>query len=438
MKSNVEKVTSLQRKLNVAVPVNDIQTSFEKVYKDIQQEVTIKGFRKGKAPMNTIKSLYQNRVKQDVVQDLIQKHYSIALSEHKLDPVSYPEFEFDDLAEDKEFNFSAVFDIRPEVTLKKYEGLTVEKEKLEFDEKKIDEVINNILNSRATFETVAEKRPAKKGDFAVIDFEGIVDGTPLANGSGTDHQLELGSKQFIEGFEEGVEGMTVGQEKNLNLNFPTPYHAKELEGKAVTFKVTLKEIKAKTLPELNDEFIKSTGSGVGSVEEFRKVVRNDLEGTEIKRVDDAFKNRLLKALVKENPVDVPASLLKEQKNMLIEDFKKRMGQQQMDEATLAEYITKWDSDFAKTAGEMIQSSFLIDAIGKKYDLICKSSDLDQKFSEYAVQTGIEEARIREFYSKQDSLSRLTYQITEENVIKKLMETVKIKEVSAQDLKNEEN
>lgn len=296
MKSNVEKVTTLQRKLNVAVPVTDIQTSFEKIYKDIQQEVTIKGFRKGKAPMTTIKSLYQTRVKQDVIQDLIQKHYSIALSEHKLDPVSYPEFEFDDLAEDKDFNFTAVFDIRPEVTVKKYENLTVEKEKLDFSEDKIDEVLNNIRNSRATFETVTETRAAKKGDFAMVDFEGIVDGKPLENGSGKDHQLELGSNSFIEGFEEGIVGMKAGEETTLNLKFPSPYHAKELEGKEVTFKVKLNSLKAKVLPELNDEFIKTTGSGVGSLEEFRKVVRNDLEGTEIKRIEDAFKNRLLKTL----------------------------------------------------------------------------------------------------------------------------------------------
>lgn len=438
MKSNVEKVTSLQRKLSVAVPVGDIQTSFEKVYRDIQQEVTIKGFRKGKAPLNTIKSLYQTRVKQDVIQDLIQKHYAMALLEHKLQPLSYPEFEFDDLAEDKEFTFSAIFDIRPEIKLKNYEGLTIEKEKLDFSEKKIDDVIDNVLTSRATFETVTEKRPAKLGDFSIIDFEGTVDGAPLDNGAGTNQQLELGSKQFITGFEEGIVGMQIGEEKTLNLSFPTPYHAKELEGKSVTFKVKLNELKVKVLPELNDEFIKTTGSGVASVEEFRKIVRADLEGTEVKRIDDAFKNRLLKALVKENPVDVPASLMKDQKKLLVEDFKKRMAQQQMDESTLTEYIAKWDKDFENTAAEMIQSSFLIDAIGQKHDLICKKEDLDRKFAEFATQTGIDEARIREFYSKEDTLSRLTYQITEENVIKKIMETVKIKEVSAKDLKNEEN
>lgn len=438
MKSNVEKVTSLQRKLSVAVPVTDIQTSFEKVYKDIQQEVTIKGFRKGKAPLNTIKSLYQTRVKQDVIQELIQKHYAQALLEHKLQPVSYPEFEFDDLMENKEFNFSAIFDIRPDIKLKNYENLTVEKEKLEFSEAKIDETIDNIRSSRATFMTVSENRAAQLGDFVIIDFAGSVDGAPMENGAGTNQQLELGSKQFIEGFEEGVVGMKVGEEKTLNLKFPTPYHAKELEGKSVVFKVKLNEIKEKVLPEINDEFIKTTGSGVGSVEEFRKIVRADLENTEIKRIEDAFKNRLLKVLVKENPVDVPASLMKDQKKLLIEDFKKRMAQQQMDESTLDEYIAKWDKDFEKTAGEMIQSSFLIDAIGQKYDLICKKADVDRKFTEYAAQTGIDEARIREFYSKEEALSRLTYQITEENVIKKIMETVKVKEVSPMDLKNEEN
>ena len=276
------------------------------------------------------------------------------------------------------------------------------------------------------------------GDFSIIDFNGTVDGAPLENGAGTNQQLELGSKQFIEGFEEGIVGMKVEDEKTLNLKFPTPYHAKELEGKSVTFKVKLNEIKAKVLPELTDDFIKTTGSGVASVEEFKKIVRADLEGTEVKRIDDAFKNRLLKALVKENPVDVPASLMKDQKNMLVEDFKKRMAQQQMDVGTLTEYIAKWDKDFENTASEMIQSSFLIDAIGQKHDLICKRDDLDRKFAEFAIQTGIEETRIREFYSKEDTLSRLTYQITEENVIKKIMETVKIKEVSAKDLKNEEN
>ncbi|MEN0059138.1 MAG: trigger factor, partial [Bdellovibrio sp.] len=407
------------------------------VFFSIQKYVTIKGFRKGKAPLTTIKSLYGDRVKQDVVQDLIQKHYSQALSEHKLEPISYPEFEFSDPSENKDFSFSAAFDIRPDVALKKYEGLEVEKEKFESDPKKVDQVLENIRSSRATFETVTESRAAKMGDIAVINFTGFMGGAPLENGSGENHHLELGAHQFIEGFEDGIVGMKVGESKTVSLKFPDPYHSAELAGKPVEFKVTLNEIKAKVLPELTEEFLQTLG-GPSDLESLKKSIEEDLQKTEQKRIDDAFKNRLLKVLVKENPVDVPPSLLKEQKASLVEDFQKRMGEQGMGPDDFASYVEKWDGDFAQTAAEMIQSSFLVDAIAKKHDLFCKKEDLDAKFVEYTQQTGIEESRIREFYGRSEQASRLTYMITEEKVITFLNKSVKIKEVPAGSLKEEAN
>lgn len=437
MKSNVEKVSNLSRKLSIEVPATTVQNAFQKIFNGIQRDVTIKGFRKGKAPLATIKSIYGDRVKQDVVQDLIQKHYAMALDEHKLEPISYPEFEFADPAENKDFAFSAAFDVRPEINLKKYEGLEVEKEKFEVDAKKVDDVLENIRSSRATFETVTEDRAAKKGDVAVVDFEGFMNGAPLENGSGTDHHLELGAAQFIEGFEDGVMGMKKGETKTLSLKFPDPYHSAELAGKQVEFKVTLKEIKAKVLPELTDEFIATLG-GPSDLASLKKTIAEDLEQTEQKRIEDAFKNRLLKQLVKENPVEVPPSLLKEQKNSLVEDFKKRMADQGMGPDDFASYVEKWDADFEKTASEMIQSSFLVDTIAKNHDLFAKKEDVDAKFAEYAQQTGIEEARIKEFYARPEQASRLSYQITEEKVIAFLNKTVKIKEVPAGSLKEENN
>lgn len=437
MKTNIEKVSSLHHKINVEVPATVVQTAFNRIFNDIQKEVTVKGFRKGKAPIATIKSMYSDRVKQDVAQELIQMHYIKALTEHKLEPISNPEFEFDIPNEAKDFSFSASFDVRPEVKLGKYEGLEVEKEKLVFDDKKVDEVLENIRASRATFEDVLEVRPAKMGDVAIVDFEGFVDGKPLENGAGTNHNLELGAKQFIEGFEDGIVGMKVGDSKTLNLKFPSPYHSAELAGKLVEFKVKLTGLKKKVLPELNDEFLATLG-GPTSLEELKKTIREDLEGSEQKRVEDAFKNRLLKKLVQANPVEVPPSLLKDQKNSLIADFQKRMNEQGMSPADFKDYIVKWDADFEKTAGEMIQSSFLIDAIAKKHDLFAKEEDLDAKYKEYAAQTHIEEARIREFYSRPEQTSRLSYMITEEKVINFLNKTVKVKEVSADQLKDEQN
>jgi len=437
VKAQVQTTEGLQRKLNVEIAQDVVKSAFEKVYQDIQRQVEIKGFRKGKAPLATIKTMYKDRVQGDVAQDLIQKHYPVALQDQKVDPISYPEFEFEDPSESKDFKFSAIFDVRPEVKVKKWEGLEVEKEKLVNDPTKVEQVINNIRNSRVNYVDVLETRPAQMGDVALIDFEGFVDGKALENGAGKDHNLELGSKQFIDGYEEGIVGMKVGDTKTIDLKFPTPYHAKELEGKPVSFKVTLKGLKKKDLPEFNDEMLKVVGINQ-TVEEFKKTIQQDTETQEKKRIEDAFKNRLLKKLVEANPVDVPASLLKDQKAALIEDFKKRMTEQGMQQAEFEDYVQKWDSDFAKTAGEMIQSSFLIDKLAQEHNLGCTQEDLDKRFAEFAQQTNIEIERIKEWYNKPEQLSRLTYMITEEKVIKMITDKAKVKEVDAKDLKEEAN
>jgi trigger factor len=437
VKAQIQVTEGLQRKLNVEIPSEKVKSAFEKVYNDIQKQVEIKGFRKGKAPISTIKSMYKDRVQGDVAQDLISSHYPIALKEQSIDPINYPEFEFEDPSENKDFKFSAVFDIRPEVKIKKWEGLEVDKEKFVLDQTKVTQVLDNVRNSKLTYEDVLETRAAQMGDISVIDFEGFVDGKALENGAGQDQNLELGSKQFIEGYEEGIVGMKVGETRTINLKFPTPYHSAELAGKPVDFKVTLKALKKKVLPELTDELLKTIGANQ-TVEEFKNTIVADVEQTEKKRIEDSFKNRLLKKLVEANPVDVPNSLMKDQKAALIEDFKKRMTDQGMQKAEFETYVQKWDADFAKTANEMIQSSFLIDKLATDNDLTCKKEDIEAKFDEYAKQTGIELARIKEWYSKPEQMSRLSYTITEEKVIKLLTEKSKVKEVDAKEIKEEQN
>lgn len=427
MKSSVENLSNLQRRLHVEIPAAVVENTFQKHFTNIQKNVELKGFRKGKAPIATIRSVYGDRVKMDVVQDLIQNHYAEALMSHKLEPIGNPEFEFQDPMEGFDFKFSAAFDVRPEVTLKKYEGLEVEKETVKFEDKRVDEVLENLRNSRATQVDVLEDRPAQNGDTAVIDFEGFVDGKALEGGQGTNHNLELGAKQFIEGFEEGVAGMKVGEQKTLNLKFPSPYHSQDLAGKPVEFKVTLKGLKKKTLPELNDEFIKSIG-GDQDLAALRETIKKDLMESDKKKVEDNFKNNLLKKLVAENTFDVPPRLLEEQKQALMEDFRNRMQSQGMTEEDYKDYVVKWDGDFANTAKEMIQTSFLIDAIARKHNLAATQEDVTKKLSDYAAQTGIELQRIEEFYSKPEQMSRLTYSLTEEKVIDFLTKSAKVKEV----------
>ena len=437
MKAQLQVTEGLQRKINVEIPTAIVKSAFDKIFQNIQRNVEIKGFRKGKAPMTTIKTMYKDRVVGDVAQDLIQAHYPLALKDQKVDPINYPEFEFEDPKENSDFSFAAIFEVRPEVKIKKWEGLEIEKEKVIFNEKKFEETLTNIRTSRATLVDVTENRPAVLGDTAILDFEGFVDGKPLENGTGKDHNLELGAKQFIEGFEDGIVGMKISETKTIGLKFPDPYHSLELAGKPVDFKVTLTGLKKKVLPELNDELIAQIGAKQ-TVEEFKATLKTDIEQSENKRIEEAFKNRLVKKLVEANPVDVPASLMKEQKATLIEDFKKRMTEQGMQPTEFEAYIQKWDSDFTKSAAEMIQSSFLIDKLAVEHNMICTQDDMNMKFVEYAKQTGLEETRIREWYAKPEQASRLTYMITEEKVIKMIIEKAKIKLVDAKELKEEQN
>lgn len=437
MKSQIEKISTLGRKVNVEVPAAVVQTTFDKVFKEIQKVANVKGFRKGKVPLQTIKTLYREQAKQDVIQELIRGHYSQVVTENNLDPIGYPEFEFDDVSEAADFAFTANFEVRPEVALKKYEGLEVEKEKYTFDEARMTQVLDNIRAARATLVTVTDARPAQLGDVAVIDFEGSMDGAPLANGAGTDHNLELGSNSFIEGFEEGITGMTVGSTKTLNLKFPTPYHSADLAGKSVEFKVTLKELKKKELPELTEEFVKSLG-GPADLEALKTSIRTDLEESETKRIDSDFKNRLMKVLVTNNPVDVPASMMKEQKDALVEDFKRRMSEQGMGSTDFEQYADKWDADFTTMAGDMIQASFLVDAIAEKENLRCTPADLEARYEQYAKQTGLDIERIKEWYRERDSINRLAYQITEEKVLELLASKAKIKEVEKSKLTDQKN
>jgi trigger factor len=439
MKSTVEKVSNLQRKINIEIPANTVSSAYNDMLKGIQKQAAIKGFRQGKAPMATIKSIYGQKVKQDVINELIQKHYFEAVREHQLEPITYPEFEFDVLNEDQAFNFTASFEVKPDVNLKQYDGLEVQKEKFEVGDDKITQILENIRTSRAKLVDVTEDRPAQLGDTSVVDFEGSMNGAPLENGSGKDHNLELGAKQFIEGFEDGIVGMKIGDTKTLNLKFPDPYHSASLAGQPVDFKVTLKGLKKKELPELTDEFVADMMGQPGdtqthTVESLKKTIRTDMEQSEKKRIDSDFKNRLLKALVRANPVEVPPSMLNEQKIALVNDMRKRMQEQGMGDEEFQAYVQKWDKDFEASAADMIQSGFLVDALARKLELSWTEEDLNKKFAEYAAQTGIDEARIREFYSRPEQTNRLTYSITEDKVVEYLTKSAKITEVAANQLK----
>lgn len=433
MKSNVEDINNLQKKLNIEVPIETVRSSFNQAYAGVRKKATVKGFRKGKAPLDVIKSMYSEKVTPDVLNDLINSNYFAALGEHKLNPIDMPEINVDKFSEDDGLKFTATVELRPEVTIKDIDNLKVQKEKLNISDEKVNSIIEDIRRNQAETVAVLEDRAAQEGDVAVIDFEGFIGAEPLPNGAGKDHPLELGANQFIPGFEEGVVGMKVGSAKDLSLKFPEEYHAKEIAGKEVTFKVNLKELKKKVLPEVNDELAKKVGEHE-TLDQLKDAIRDDIKAGEESRIKNELKDRLLKELVAKNPVEVPPSMMKKQKERLIEDLHQRMSQQGMGHEQFEEYKDKWDKDFDDTASNMIQSSFLIGELAKENDLHAKEEDFENKMQEFAGQFGMDVSKIKEFYGKPEQKSQLEFQMTEDKVVEFLLAKAKVEEVDAEKLK----
>jgi len=426
MKTDLENVSKLEKKLKIEVPTQTVNEEFSRAYKYLQREVNIKGFRKGKAPIETIRNIYGEKVKSDVAQNIVQASYWNALKEHKLVPVSMPNVDFGDIKEDAPFTFTVNFEVKPEISIQKKKGFSVEKEKLVIDDARVNSTIDNIRQSHATFQTITEDRGVQDKDFAKIDFEGFIDGAPLENGAAQGHMLEIGAKQFIPGFEEALIGMKKGEKRDINIKFPDDYHVEMLKGKPVMFKVTLHEIQQKVMPEINEEFLKKIEQP--SEEALRTQIKTEIENSEKNRIDGEARDALLKLFVEANPVEAPKSLIEEQRKALVADFANRLKSQGLSDDNFSEYQEKWSEDFDKTAEFMVKSAFLIDKLAEEEKLTATDADVDAKFEAMAKQWGMEKDKIKAFYKEKQGLERMKYQLTEDKVYDFLLQGSDVKEV----------
>lgn len=428
MKVQKEDLSTLERKLTINIPSDDVDKEFNRAFRYLQKNVTLKGFRKGKAPLQKIKALYQNDVNEDVSQNLIQNHFFQALQKESLFPVDQPNIDItSQVAQGEAFEFTAQFEVRPDVKVENIEGLKVEKRKLQIEDKVVDESLENRRAQKATYEPIEGGGPVENGHFAEIDFEGMMDNSPLPNGSAKNHLLEIGSSSFIEGFEEGLIGLNKGEEKTLNLKFPDEYQQDELQGKDVTFKVKVNEIKKKVLPEWTDEFVKSLGN-YENFDALKKATREELEKAAQQKIESELKSDLFKSLVTANPFDAPKSMIKKQQEALVTDLQQRMAQQGMNPSQFSEYQEKWDDDFKETAEHMVKSALLIQKIAEDHKLQADKSDIDKKIESMAADFGIDKSMVEGFYKSEDQQSQLQYQLTEDKVFEFLLSKAEVTEV----------
>ena len=326
MSLQVEKLENNMAKLTIEVAAEELDKAIESAYQKNKNKISIPGFRKGKAPRKMIEQMYGKEVfYEDAANELIQESYEKAYDECEEEIVSAPKVDVVQLEAGKPFIFTAVVALKPEVTLGTYKGVKVDKQDVEVTEEEVNAEISKERENSARTIPVTD-RAVKDGDMTVIDFEGFVDGVAFPGGSGSDYPLTIGSGAFIPGFEEALIGAEIGVETDVNVTFPEDYQADELAGKAAVFKCTVKEIKEKELPELDDEFA-SEVSEYDTFEEYKASVKKGLEAKKADSAKAAKEEAVIEAIIADAKMDIPDAMVETQQRQMVEEFAQRIQSQ---------------------------------------------------------------------------------------------------------------
>lgn len=323
MQVTVETLEGLERRLNITVPAANIEDAVTAELRNIAKNRRFDGFRKGKVPLKMVAQMYGKAVRQDVMGEVMQRHFIEAIVKEKINPAGAPTFAPVENEEGKDLVFTATFEVYPEVELKGLENIKVEKPVTEVNDADVDEMIETLRKQQATWKEA--DTAAEAGTRATIDFVGSIDGVEFDGGKAEGFPLEMGEGRMIPGFEDGIAGKTAGAEFDIDVTFPEDYHAENLKGKAAKFAIKLHKVEVRELPEVNDEFVAKFGVAEGGVDALKAEVRKNMERELKQAVKNRIKEQAIEGLVKENDIAVPAALIEQEINVLRQQAAQRFG-----------------------------------------------------------------------------------------------------------------
>lgn len=395
MKFEVEELSSVKKKINVVLPKDMLTEKINKAYKKLAKTATVKGFRPGKAPRSVLEKNYGGQVVEDVMNEVIQESYSKAVEENDLQPVSYPHFGGEPYKEGEDYSFSLSLEVRPEIEPKDYKGIKITREKVEVTDDELNAKLEEMRKSLSTRKPV-EGRGVEKGDFVTFDFEGFVDGNAIDRGKAENATLEIGSGQFIPGFEDGMIGMNKGDKGDVKANFPDDYHSKEHAGKEAVFKVEIKEIDSTELPALDDDLAKDLGD-YKSLEDLKERISSDLRAQKEEATTRKAQNDLVDALLEKNPFDVPDTMVQRRVDGRIEEIKGQMAQVKMSEEDVATQIAGMGDELRQEAEKGVRGGILLEAVAEKEGIKVGEEDIEAHFAEMSAKSGRSIDEMKKYY-----------------------------------------
>ena len=390
MSTTVEKIASNKVKLSFDIDSAKFDEAMGKAYLKVRNQVTIPGFRKGKAPRKMIENMYGEGVFYDEAFELIfDEVYGPAVDENKIEVVDRPEIEIQEIGAGKNLKFTCEVFVKPDVTLGEYKGVSVKKETTVVTDVEVDARVEEERNKQAT-EIQVEDRAVAEGDTVNLDYAGTVDGVAFAGGTAQDQTLKIGSGSFIPGFEEQMIGMNIGEEKDLQVTFPEKYHAEELAGKAAVFHVKVNSITETQLPALDDDFAKDI-SEFDTLEEYKADIRAKLEAQAAERDNNNFTNAVIEKVLENATVEIPEAMIEHQIDSMMRDFEYRLMGNGLKLDDFLKYtgsdMKAFRENYRGQAEKSVKAHLVLEAIEKAEAIDATQEQIDKQLEAFAAQTG---------------------------------------------------
>ena len=421
MQVSIETTSGLERRLTVGVPAEKVDSEVEVRLKKAARTVRIDGFRPGKVPLKVVKQRYGAGVRQEVLGEIINQSFYEALEQEKVKPAGQPSIEPKEMAEGADVEFVATFEVYPEVALAGFGGINVEKLNAEINDDDVNNMIDTLRTQQATFEEA--DKAAEVGDQVNIDFEGTKEGEAFDGGSAEGSDLELGSGRMIPGFEDAIVGMKAGEEKTADLSFPDDYHAEELKGAAVVFKIKVNTVSEKKQPELNDEFFEKFGVKEGGEEAFREEVRKNM-GRELEQAaKNKVKNQVMEGLLADNKFDLPSALVASEINTLRNQAFQQFGGggAQLDPSILPDEL------FKEQAERRVSLGLILSEVVKSEDVKPDAERVKKTIEEMAATYEDPQQVIEYYYGDEQQLASIESMVLEEMVVEKILASATVTE-----------
>ena len=404
MSVQVENLEKNMAKLTIEVPAEELEKALEKAYQKQKKNISVPGFRKGKVPRAMVEKMYGPAVfYEDAVNSLVPEEYSKAAEESKLDIVSRPEINVEQIEKGKAFIFTATVAVKPEVTLGEYKGLEVAKADTTVTDEEVEAELKKEQEKNARTINV-EDRPAADGDTVTLDFEGSVDGVPFDGGAGKDYPLTLGSHSFIPGFEEQLVGAALEEEKEVNVTFPEDYQAEELAGKAAVFKCTIHKIEAKELPELDDDFAKDV-SEFDTLAEYKEDVKKNLTEKKAEDARRAKEDAAVDKVIENAQMDIPEAMIETQTRQMLDDFARRMQSQGLSMEQYFQFtgqsVDKMMEDMKPQALKRIQTRLVLEKIAEVENIQPTEEEVNEEISKMAEMYKMEADKLKDLIGENE-------------------------------------